>query len=370
MALLSHVQPGQVIRSRDFNAVIDEINTLSAGGAPGVGVPVPDVFGLQLGQARTTITQPSVNLTLGAALDVFGTVIDPNAAGSAARVVIGQAPPAATRVPVGSPVNLTLSSQAGTSVPIGGQVDVTFDSATPATPVAGSAITFRYGITSRANQAGTFTIVPTIGVASNQTQWQNALQVLDDANQPLSGSGLTLAANETRFVRVQITSVPSSPANAPFTITVSAVLPGVVAHPDTRGFTVGTASPPQDTTIDVFDIINAVPNSALTGSTVTLAAGAQVRVNCRVHFTVAGTYDVTAAITSGTNWTAERNTGSTPATYTINPGDLNTPAATQNPEFMIRANVGASATGVAELRIQRQGQTPLRSRVLTLQRNP
>jgi hypothetical protein len=194
--------------------------------------------------------------------------------------------------------------------------------------------------------------------------------VLDDAtNQPLPGAGLTLASNETRFVKVQITSVPNNPPNAQFTLTVNANLPGVTSHPDTRSFTVGQATPPQDTTIDVFDIINAVPASALSGTTVMLAAGGSVRVNCRVHFTVAGTYDVSAAIVTGTDWTAERNTGSTPASYTISAQDLNTPAATQNPEFIIRATVNnPSQSGSAELRIQRQGQTALRTRVLTLQR--
>jgi hypothetical protein len=230
-------------------------------------------------------------------------------------------------------------------------------------------VTFRYGVTSRANQTATFTISPTVAVASNQAQWQSALQVLDDATeQPLPGAGLLLAANQTRFVKVRITSVPAAPPNAQFTLTVSADAAGVVAHADSRTFTVGQATPPQDATIDVFDVINAVPPVNLVGATVQLAVGGGVRINCRVHFTVAGTYDVTAAVVSGTNWTADRNPGSTPASYTINASDLGTPAAFQFPEFIIRAaNVNPSATGSAELRIKRQGQTALRTRVLGLQ---
>jgi hypothetical protein len=193
--------------------------------------------------------------------------------------------------------------------------------------------------------------------------------VIDDtSSQPPPGAGLLLAANQSRFVKVQITSVPALPANAPFTLAVSAVAPGVTANPDTRGFTVGQASPPQDTTIDVFDISSATPAANLSGTTVQLSAGGGVRVSCRVHFTVAGVYDVTAALTTGANWTADRNLVSTPATYTIGAADLGNPSAFQNPEFIIRAAAsGASSTGAVELRMQREGQTTLRSRSLALQ---
>src|SRR5262249_28155126 len=110
MAQIPHVQPGEVIRSSFINNLIDQLNALSTG-APAPGVSVPDVFGRTLSQARTLITQPSVNLALGTTLDAFGTAVDPNASASANRLVIGQAPAAGSLVPVGSPVNLVLAAQ-------------------------------------------------------------------------------------------------------------------------------------------------------------------------------------------------------------------------------------------------------------------
>jgi PASTA domain len=368
MAQIPHVQPGEVIRSGFINGLIDAINGIGTGTV--TGIAVPDVFGLTLGVARTMITQPSVNLVLGTALDAFGVLVDPNGSTSAARIVIGQSPPPGTRVPVGSTVNLIVAAQGGTSTqPIGGQVDVTFDSVTPGTITAGAPVTFRYEVASRATVAADFTIVPTIVLASNQTAWQNALEVRDDSDLVLPQQRILINPDQSRFIRIHIPSVPGAPPNAPFTLTVSAVVSGVIAHPDTRSFTVGQATPPEDTSIGL-EVINSVPLSALVGTTVRVAPTGVARINCRAELPMAASYDVSIVVISGTNWTAERNTGSTPATIPITAGDLTTPEGTaiRNPDFLIRALAGASAAGEVELRIQRQGQATMRTRRLTLQR--
>jgi IPT/TIG domain/PASTA domain len=111
MALLSHVQPGQVIRASAWNGLVDEVNALQTG-APGSGVTVPNVIGQPLSQARTLLTQPPVNLSLGTTIDAFGQLVDPDTSGS--RVVINQTPNFPMRVPVGSAVDLLLAAQSGT----------------------------------------------------------------------------------------------------------------------------------------------------------------------------------------------------------------------------------------------------------------
>src|SRR5437870_1551254 len=108
MAQIPHVQPGEVIRSSFINGLIDQINALGTG-APPAGVAVPNVLGRTLSQARTTITQPSVNLALGVTLDAQGILVDPNAPASANRIVIMQSPQAGVRLTPGSAVDLILA---------------------------------------------------------------------------------------------------------------------------------------------------------------------------------------------------------------------------------------------------------------------
>ncbi len=252
---------------------------------------------------------------------------------------------------------------------LGGQVDVTFDSVTPTTIVAGQLASFRYLVVSRANQPAQFTIAPTVTVTSNQSQWNTALEVRDDNNQVLPQGRIMLAPNVERFVRVVLTSVPAAPANAQFTLTVTANAPGVTPRPDSRSFTVGQATAPEDTSITI-EVINSVPPAALSGNTVKLAEGAAARINCRATYTVAGTYDVGIGLISGSAWDAQRNTSSTAPTTTITQQDLNNPEgkAIRSPEYIIRALTGATAAGEVEIRIQRQGQTTRRTRRLTLER--
>jgi hypothetical protein len=109
MAQIPHVQSGEVIRANVINTLIDQVNALGSG-APGPGVTVPNVIGRPLSQARTMITQPSVNLSLGLTIDASGVLVDPNAPASATRIVIMQSPPAGTRATVGSAVDLALAT--------------------------------------------------------------------------------------------------------------------------------------------------------------------------------------------------------------------------------------------------------------------
>ena len=59
--------------------------------------------------AQEVITRDNVTVRVNAV--AYFKVLDPNAAGSASRVVVGQAPPALTRVSVGSHINLTVAGQ-------------------------------------------------------------------------------------------------------------------------------------------------------------------------------------------------------------------------------------------------------------------
>lgn len=115
--LPSQVLPGQIISSELFNAMLAEIQSLQTalgqvGSAPGT-VPVPDVFGRTLSEARAIIAQPARQVTMGSVLDVTGATIDPLAQPNRLLVVLNQSPIAGTRVLPGSSVNLVVSGAAG-----------------------------------------------------------------------------------------------------------------------------------------------------------------------------------------------------------------------------------------------------------------
>jgi IPT/TIG domain/PASTA domain len=167
MAQIPHVNPGEVIRASLINQLIDAAN---AGGGTTVpsGVAVPDLFSRTLSQARSLLSQPAVNLPLGATIDAFGTIVDPNAPSSASRVVVGQSPSAGARVPVGTPVSVVLAAQGTGSGPAPKPVITGFSAAT--TPV-GQPVTIlgdNFDLTA-ANNTVTFDGVPA-GVPNPSTK--------------------------------------------------------------------------------------------------------------------------------------------------------------------------------------------------------
>lgn len=283
--------------------------------------------------------------------------------------------------PEGKAVVLSVSNQTSTEIrtvvvlplqiALGGNVDVSFESVNPATPLAGSAATFRYKVKSRANQPAQFLITPTITVSSNQQEWNDALQVLDDNGNQIVSKMIAVAPQEEKFFRIRLSTVPASPAAATFTLAVSAGAAGVTATADSRPFTVGQAAEQQDSTISL-NFFSATPPGAFSGGTVRLAQGGVGKITLIAEFHVVGTYTITPAILSGTGWTAERSAATTPETIPISSTDLDNPqvTATRNLDFIMRATAGATATGQAEYRVQRQGQTNRRTLRLNLAVNP
>jgi hypothetical protein len=168
---------------------------VNAGGTTAVasGVAVPDVFGRTVSQARSLLTQPSVNLALGTAIDTFGAAVDPNTTAGAARLVIGQSPVAGTRVPVGSPVNLVIAAQ-GTVTPPPPPTITRTETATGT-----AATSFRVGDT-----------IAIVGTNFNVVTSQNAVTFDGRAAASVTAD----AADPTRRLLVVVpTGIPSGPVN-------------------------------------------------------------------------------------------------------------------------------------------------------------
>lgn len=254
-------------------------------------------------------------------------------------------------------------------IALGGNADVTFQSVSPATIVPNVPATFRYKVKSRANQEATFTLQATISGVPNIADWQNVLSVLNDDGSTNSSRTITLAPEAEKFFNIRLSAVPPNPPNATFTFAVSTQASGVTATPDSRNFTVGQASEPQDATIDL-NFFSAVPPAAFSGSTIRLAAGGIMKVVLIAQFHNAQTlnYALTQGIVSGSGWTVERNTVNTSDTVSIDAAEVvGTQGAVRNLEFIIRSAAGSSAAGQVFFQLK-QGTAPARKLTLNLGR--
>jgi hypothetical protein len=348
MAAIPNVLPGEVIRASLINQLIDAVN--AGGTTVPSGVAVPDVFGMPLAQARTTITQPSVNLTLGSVFDVFGNAVNPNASISAARLVLGQVPPANTRVPVGSAVNLTVagtsSGGGGTSpgLPIG---DVFVGGGIP--PVGNinqnSVVEFRFPITAAVNLQETYDLTPVIVGVSQPALWKARVvtgtvvteitEITIPAAPPPTGA--------TVQVRVEVT-VPNGTNGSNATLALQVTSQRNAALTDTSSpitFTVGSAAPPPET---IGILFQSVSNGTAQGDgTVLVQTGpAKSRLTYQATVPNPGTYDVTF--------------DTTPAGYTVSAvgGTAQSTASTQLVFRVDASKTGTPAPGTLKIRVKEQ----------------
>ncbi len=113
---LNNVNPGDLIKAADWNALVAAINGLS--GQPTTGpISIPNLFGLTLANAVAVLALPSTQLTRGQVLDTLGNTVDPNASGSGSLIVLNQSPVAGSSAFAGAAVNLVVSPAAGSSPP-------------------------------------------------------------------------------------------------------------------------------------------------------------------------------------------------------------------------------------------------------------
>lgn len=124
------VRPGDIISSDLLNAMLAALADLQGSGIGGTQA-VPNVFGLFLGDARTALAQPGLQLTLGFAFDVNGAAVDATVAANQNLIVLNQSPVADARVAPNTPVNLVVSaaSSSGGSQPVPAPTITRFETA-------------------------------------------------------------------------------------------------------------------------------------------------------------------------------------------------------------------------------------------------
>ena len=113
-AIVDTVRPGDVISSDLMARIIALLNAHDAAlGGGGGGIAVPNLFGRTLTEARLMLQLQQ--LALGTVVDIFGVIVNPNAAASGSLVVLNQVPIAGAGTIVGATVGLVVSSTSGSA---------------------------------------------------------------------------------------------------------------------------------------------------------------------------------------------------------------------------------------------------------------
>jgi len=248
--------------------------------------------------------------------------------------------------------------------PLQGAIDVIWLNVTPTTLTPNNPATFRFRLKSRTNLDATYTINPVITVATNAQDWQNRLQVLDNAQNVLPSRTISLAAGQEMIFHVRINPVPANTNGVPFTLTANAIAEGVTGNSGPTFVTVGTAVEQPDTSVSLafeaaqFDPVGlGVFVSDPTEDIIQLKANGAAEITLLAEFTAIGTYEPSVVLVPGTTgWNAIPHPQKTPQNYQVSEAQLQNPQGKHDeaPAFIITPQAGASATGEVEFRIRNQ----------------
>jgi hypothetical protein len=371
----NHVDPGDIIKSIDFNGVVDVLQDLTNrvalledSGTVGGGVKITSIApsgDLRVGD-EVTLFGRNFGYSIGAQRVYFNSArVTIFKTGSNDEKLIIQIPPVTGVSESGTPVTLTasnFSSSDSRQVTLKpevlnqqGNITLSFLSVAPTTIAIGSKPKFKYQIEAPVMLPQVVTIQPTVSI----TALQSSIKVLDASDQELTSKQLTLQPGDKTQISVQLDSIPGGTTQ--FTLDVKANGSGIAGSEDNRPFTVGVLVD-VDEGVPTFTPNLSSPAGALQGSTLSVPAGGTVTVQFRAEFSGvdARVYDVVEPTAS--NWTIKRSTSfqfSTPSTYTINGPDQKFPA------YDVKAETGAAATSV-EFTLKRQSSTKKKTVQLNL----
>lgn len=268
-----------------------------------------------------------------------------------------------------------VTSQGEASVPVTvrprppvlfGQVDLEWLGVDPETPQPEAAVLFEFRVTSRASLAAEFTLQPSIGVAVNQSLWNNRLQILNANQSVMTTPRVSLEPLQSRTFFVRITEVPTGTAETPFTLTVTASAGTVTRTLGPLPFTVGEEVEPPDAAITL-NPTGSEPAGALVGNTVTATVNQFTAVEFFASFAAAGLYTLSLDMLGSTDlWEISRG-GTTPETFDIGEPEIQAGgSATRNLTVRLRPTAASTATGQVEVRLQRAEAPGGRAFILNL----
>jgi hypothetical protein len=265
MAQLTNVNPGDLIKAADFNALLALVQGLSAASPTGQ-IAVPNLFGLTLGNAVAILALPSTQLTQGQVLDTLGNKVSATASGSSALLVLNQSPSAGSYTIAGASINMVVSPAAGSTAP------------TPKIPTISGFKPSPVAINAQVEIDGlNFDPLPQnnqvsfAGVAANPPSGSsNPVQLFVIVPSGIPGAPTT--TGQTLSVNVLVTT-PAGSANGTLTISppLTTPLPTIQSFNPTQG-TVGASvsivgtgfSATPSANAVMFDNVSATPTSAST----------------------------------------------------------------------------------------------------------
>jgi hypothetical protein len=390
--IADHVSPGQLIGSSLMNLILDKISSIddrvsALEGGTGIATGAAVITGIspsgpiQVGQTLT-VSGRNFGFSVGAQ-QVFIDSVQVNAfqAGSSDQQLVFLIPTTITDVPaLGRSATLSIGN--GILPPakqpifllpaftLSGAVDVNYVGPVTGVITPNQVATFQFTLKSRASLDATYTIQPVVTGPPNAAAFNSNLQVLDDTQAVLTSKAIQLFAGQQKTFFVSINPVPIGSTGS-FDLSVNASSGAVSGGSGAQTLTVGQAGPQPDNTITI-NFSNAVflpaGNGSATQTQLQLKTGAQAKLTFQAVFTVAGSYDITAVITSGSNWSASLFAQTTVTPVVIGAADLNNAnhAANRLLDFLVAPGVGASASGKVEFRAKNQAVTQLRAYPMNL----
>jgi hypothetical protein len=362
------VKPGDVIDATQWNNVLSAVeylygqlstvttsNVVISGFMPPNSVTVGDQLSI-LGQ--------NFQYSIGATSVYFENVqISSFLPGSSDTQLYLTVPNVPNLPPAGRPVTITVynrTSNAQQSItvvpeplPLSGFVDVV--PGTTGVAQAGVPANYQFTLNSRVNQTAAFTIS---GV-TDQQGW--TIQTLASDMSVLNNGQLNLVPYQPQQVYIQLTAPPGVASGVVFNLTVNvSVGNSVFGTTGPIQHTTGQADVQPDTSITIGQASGNPPANLQNGSTISAAVGTLVVITVPTTFTFtpAAAYTVTLApVGTLANWTVNLQYPSgTPGTSSS--GTFTPPVGNvQNLVFAVQPGAGASASGLMQLSIQRQGAT-------------
>ncbi len=373
----NQVQPGALITDILLNSILDKLESLDS--------RITTLESLITGGTSATITSivPPGPLRVGQEIQVLGrnlgflagtqrvfldnTSINIFKAGSNDSKLIFDIPDLPGIPVAGRQVVLTVANQFSSDsrtiviLPaLHGNIAVTFLGVTPTTPTPNQPATFHYRLQSNTDLASSYAITASVTIP----EWNNLLQLLDDSLNVVSSGQISVDAGQQKDFFIRITSIPAGSTGTLFSLTVSAQSGTVIGSSGQQGFEVGQPAEPLDNSITFLQpTVTFIPDASGGAfddrtDTISLKQGFTIVVAMTATCSVAGTYDATITSSpSTTNWTMLVPTDQkqfiiTQQQLTQGGGKVN-----QEIDFKVKAEAGASATGQATFRLQREGLT-------------
>lgn len=296
---LHEVQPGDLVRSDYFNAIVAALEDLRTRVATLEGAsPSPPADELVIGSVSPRTVRMGEQLTVdgqnfgwstGATVVFLGErLITAFTSGSNTRLVF-TVPDLPGFPATGQPLQLAISNATDTDtdtvnvlprvVEPEGDVAIAYVGTDPETPAAGLLL-IEYELTSHVSTDVEVTLTPVIS-----TGWSPVRILAGSPAAPLASNRLPLARLESRSVFVEVTVPSTVGAGTPFTVELRGAAAGVTVATDTRPFAIGEAAPQEDETIDL---------SAPDGTELSVARNDTHFFELQCQFAETGNYDLSA----------------------------------------------------------------------------